>query len=71
VRFPGLDPAELPATSRAALEDLGFAIVEERRPSFLLYRAVLMTGEVDRMTPFETGFHGPEVCATPTGSQTR
>src|SRR3954470_20067130 len=60
VRFPGLDPAELPATSRAALEDLGFAIVEERRPSFLLDAAVLVTGEVDRTTPFETGFQGHE-----------
>jgi 7,8-dihydropterin-6-yl-methyl-4-(beta-D-ribofuranosyl)aminobenzene 5'-phosphate synthase len=60
VRFPGLDPAELPATSRAALEDLGFVIVEERRPSFLLDGAVLITGEVDRTTPFETGFQGHE-----------
>jgi 7,8-dihydropterin-6-yl-methyl-4-(beta-D-ribofuranosyl)aminobenzene 5'-phosphate synthase len=60
VRFPGLDPAELPATSRAALEDLGFAIVEERQPSFLLDGAVLVTGEVDRTTPFETGFQGHE-----------
>src|SRR3954471_22338827 len=60
VRFPGLDPAELPATSRGALEDLGFAIVEERRPSFLLDGAVLITGEVDRTTQFETGFNGHE-----------
>src|SRR3954467_1160129 len=60
IRFPGLDPAELPATSRAALEDLGFAIVEERQPSFLLDGAVLITGEVDRTTPFETGFTGHE-----------
>ena len=60
VRFPGLDPAELPATSRAALEDLGFAIVEERQPSFLLDGAVLITGEVDRTTSFETGFKGHE-----------
>jgi 7,8-dihydropterin-6-yl-methyl-4-(beta-D-ribofuranosyl)aminobenzene 5'-phosphate synthase len=60
VLFPGLDPAELPATSRAALEDLGFAIVEERQPSFLLDGAVLITGEVDRTTPFETGFQGHE-----------
>ena len=36
IRFPGLEPAELPATSRAALEGMGFAIVEERHPSFLL-----------------------------------
>jgi len=58
ILFPGLDPAELPATSRAALEDLGFAIVEERQPSFLLDGSVLITGEVDRTTPFETGFQG-------------
>jgi 7,8-dihydropterin-6-yl-methyl-4-(beta-D-ribofuranosyl)aminobenzene 5'-phosphate synthase len=60
VRFPGLEPAELPATSRAALQDMGFAIVEERQPSFLLDGAVLITGEVDRTTTFETGFQGHE-----------
>jgi 7,8-dihydropterin-6-yl-methyl-4-(beta-D-ribofuranosyl)aminobenzene 5'-phosphate synthase len=60
IRFPGLEPAELPATSRAALEGMGFAIVEERQPSFLLDGAVLVTGEVDRTTPFETGFQGHE-----------
>jgi 7,8-dihydropterin-6-yl-methyl-4-(beta-D-ribofuranosyl)aminobenzene 5'-phosphate synthase len=60
VRFPGLDPAELPSTSRGALQDMGFAIVEERQPSFLLDGAVLITGEVDRTTPFETGFQGHE-----------
>jgi 7,8-dihydropterin-6-yl-methyl-4-(beta-D-ribofuranosyl)aminobenzene 5'-phosphate synthase len=60
VRFPGLEPAELPATSRSALEEMGFAIVEERQPSFLLDGAVLITGEVDRTTAFETGFQGHE-----------
>jgi len=60
LRFPGLDPAELPATSRSALEEMGFAIVEEREPSFLLDGAVLITGEVDRTTAFETGFQGHE-----------
>ncbi len=39
---------------------MGFAIVEERQPSFLLDGAVLITGEVDRSTAFETGFHGHE-----------
>ena len=58
ISFPGLEPAELPATSRSSLEDMGFAIVEERQPSFLLDGAVLITGEVDRTTPFETGFQG-------------
>jgi len=58
IAVPGLEPAELPSTSRAALEGVGFAIVEERQPSFLLDGAVLVTGEVDRTTPFETGFMG-------------
>ncbi len=60
ITFPGLEPAELPATSRGSLEAMGFAIVEERQPSFLLDGAVLITGEVDRTTPFETGFRGHE-----------
>lgn len=60
IRFPGLDPAELPATSRSGLEGMGFEIVEERRPSFLLDGCALVTGEVDRTTEFETGFQGHE-----------
>lgn len=60
VSFPGLEPAELPSTSRSALEGMGFEIVEDRRPSFVLDGAVLITGEVDRTTAFETGFHGHE-----------
>jgi 7,8-dihydropterin-6-yl-methyl-4-(beta-D-ribofuranosyl)aminobenzene 5'-phosphate synthase len=60
ISFPGLEPAVLPATSRSALEEMGFAIVEERQPSFLLDGAMLITGEVDRTTPFETGFRGHE-----------
>jgi 7,8-dihydropterin-6-yl-methyl-4-(beta-D-ribofuranosyl)aminobenzene 5'-phosphate synthase len=60
VRFPGLEPAELPATSRSALQEMGFSIVEQRQPSFLLDESVLITGEVDRTTAFETGFQGHE-----------
>jgi 7,8-dihydropterin-6-yl-methyl-4-(beta-D-ribofuranosyl)aminobenzene 5'-phosphate synthase len=60
ITFPGLDPAELPATSRSALEGAGFDIVEEWQPSFLLDDCVLITGEVDRTTEFETGFKGHE-----------
>ncbi|MGH3032926.1 MAG: MBL fold metallo-hydrolase [Gaiellaceae bacterium] len=59
IRFPGLE-AELPSTSRSALEGAGFEIVEEPRPSFLLDGSVLITGEVDRTTEFETGFQGHE-----------
>jgi 7,8-dihydropterin-6-yl-methyl-4-(beta-D-ribofuranosyl)aminobenzene 5'-phosphate synthase len=58
--FPGLDPAELPATSRGALHGMGFQIIEERQPSFLLDGSALITGEVDRTTAFETGFAGHE-----------
>ena len=58
IAIPGLEPAELPATSRSALEGAGFEIVEDEQPSFLLDGSVLVTGEVDRTTPFETGFMG-------------
>lgn len=53
--FPGRDPRPMPTTSRRALEDAGFAIVERPEPSFLLDGAVLVTGEVDRTTAFEQG----------------
>jgi 7,8-dihydropterin-6-yl-methyl-4-(beta-D-ribofuranosyl)aminobenzene 5'-phosphate synthase len=58
IAFPGLEPCELPTTSRSALEGAGFEIVEERKPSFLLDGSVLVTGEVDRTTQFEIGFRG-------------
>ena len=54
--LPGRDPIELPTTSRQALEGIGFAIVEERQPSFLLDESVLVTGEVPRVTGYEPGF---------------
>ena len=53
---PGGAPLSLPATSRSALEGAGFQIVEGRHPSFLVEDAVLITGEVDRTSGFETGF---------------
>ncbi|MEV6299504.1 MBL fold metallo-hydrolase [Actinoplanes sp. NPDC051861] len=46
---------ELPSPSRSAIEGAGFAVVEEQQPSFLLDGMLLVTGEVDRTTPFETG----------------
>jgi 7,8-dihydropterin-6-yl-methyl-4-(beta-D-ribofuranosyl)aminobenzene 5'-phosphate synthase len=54
--IPGGEPFELPATSRSALEDAGFDVIEQRQPSFLYDRSVLITGEVDRVTGFEKGF---------------
>jgi 7,8-dihydropterin-6-yl-methyl-4-(beta-D-ribofuranosyl)aminobenzene 5'-phosphate synthase len=56
ISIPGAEPFELPTTSRRALEGAGFEIVENRQPSFLFDRSVLVTGEVDRTTPFEKGF---------------
>ena len=54
--IPGREPLEIPTTSRRALEEVGFDIVEQQRPSFLLDGALLVTGEVDRTTDFERGF---------------
>jgi 7,8-dihydropterin-6-yl-methyl-4-(beta-D-ribofuranosyl)aminobenzene 5'-phosphate synthase len=54
--FPGRDPLELPTTSRRALTEAGFDIIEERQPSFLFHRSVLVTGEVPRTTGYEPGF---------------
>jgi 7,8-dihydropterin-6-yl-methyl-4-(beta-D-ribofuranosyl)aminobenzene 5'-phosphate synthase len=56
IAVPGAEPSELPTTSRSALSDAGFEIIESRHPSFLLDGSVLVTGEVDRTSGFETGF---------------
>jgi 7,8-dihydropterin-6-yl-methyl-4-(beta-D-ribofuranosyl)aminobenzene 5'-phosphate synthase len=53
--LPGREPVEIAAPSRSALEGAGFAVVEQRDPSFLLDRSLLVTGEVDRTTEFERG----------------
>ena len=54
--LPGRDPIELPTTSRQALAEAGFDIIEEQQPSFLFGRSVLITGEVARTTGWEPGF---------------
>lgn len=56
IAVQGKDPFELPTLSRSAVEGMGFAIIEERQPSFVLDGSLLITGEVDRTTSFETGF---------------
>ena len=53
--LPGGGAFELPLISRSALEDVGFDIVEDVRPSFLLGGSLLITGEVDRTSEFEQG----------------
>jgi 7,8-dihydropterin-6-yl-methyl-4-(beta-D-ribofuranosyl)aminobenzene 5'-phosphate synthase len=54
--IPGNDPREVPTTSRQALTGAGFEIIEDRQPSFLFERSVLITGEVPRVTGYEPGF---------------
>src|SRR3954451_16353690 len=53
--LPGREPVEIAAPSRGALEGAGFEVIEQRDPSFLLDRSLLVTGEVDRTTGFERG----------------
>jgi len=56
VALAGREPQEIPATSRRALIDAGFDVTDERQPSFLFERSVLVTGEVPRTTGYEPGF---------------
>jgi 7,8-dihydropterin-6-yl-methyl-4-(beta-D-ribofuranosyl)aminobenzene 5'-phosphate synthase len=58
--IPGRDPFEFPTTSKSALQDVGFDVIEERQPSFLLNNALLVTGEVDRTSAFEHGMPGQQ-----------
>jgi 7,8-dihydropterin-6-yl-methyl-4-(beta-D-ribofuranosyl)aminobenzene 5'-phosphate synthase len=53
---PGREPFELPSTSKSALLEAGFEIIEEKQPSFLLDGSLLVTGEIARTTEFERGF---------------
>jgi 7,8-dihydropterin-6-yl-methyl-4-(beta-D-ribofuranosyl)aminobenzene 5'-phosphate synthase len=55
IAVPGREPVSLPSPSKPDLEAAGFEVVEEREPSFLLDGALLVTGEIDRTTPFEQG----------------
>jgi 7,8-dihydropterin-6-yl-methyl-4-(beta-D-ribofuranosyl)aminobenzene 5'-phosphate synthase len=52
---PGGGGWELPMPSRAGIEAAGFVVIEDRQPSFLLDGMLLVTGEVDRTTDFESG----------------
>ena len=56
VVLPGREPMEIPTTSRRALAEAGFDVIEEQQPSFLFDRSVLVTGEVPRTTGYEPGF---------------
>jgi 7,8-dihydropterin-6-yl-methyl-4-(beta-D-ribofuranosyl)aminobenzene 5'-phosphate synthase len=56
VTIPGREPREIPTTSRRALTEAGFDVIEDQQPSFLFGRSVLVTGEVPRVTGYEPGF---------------
>jgi 7,8-dihydropterin-6-yl-methyl-4-(beta-D-ribofuranosyl)aminobenzene 5'-phosphate synthase len=55
VAVPGQQPRELPTTSRERVRAAGFEVVEQRQPSLLLGGSLLVTGEIERVTPFERG----------------
>jgi 7,8-dihydropterin-6-yl-methyl-4-(beta-D-ribofuranosyl)aminobenzene 5'-phosphate synthase len=56
IAFPTGGEVRLPPPSRHDLEAEGLEVVEERAYSLLLDDAVLVSGQVDRVTEFETGF---------------
>jgi 7,8-dihydropterin-6-yl-methyl-4-(beta-D-ribofuranosyl)aminobenzene 5'-phosphate synthase len=56
VTFPSGGEVRLPPPSRQDLEAEGLEVVEERAHSLLLDGAVLVSGQVERVTQFETGF---------------
>ena len=56
VVFPSGAELRLPPPSHQDLDREGWQVVEERGPSLLLDGAVLVTGQVERVTDFENGF---------------
>ena len=54
LELPGGGELVMPTLSRGTLEGEGFEVIERRQPS-LLAGAILVTGEVDRVTEFEHG----------------
>ena len=69
--LPGGEPFELPTTSRHALDEAGFEVIEQRQPSFLFDRSVLITGEVDLVTGFQKDSPSTRLGAAPAGNPTR
>lgn len=54
--FPDGHEIHLPPPDRRVLSHEGVELIEERGPSYLLGGLVLVTGQIDRSTPFEQGF---------------
>jgi 7,8-dihydropterin-6-yl-methyl-4-(beta-D-ribofuranosyl)aminobenzene 5'-phosphate synthase len=56
ISFPTGAELHLPPPSRADLEAEGLEVVDERGPTLLVDGHLLVSGEVERVTGFETGF---------------
>ncbi|MBV8989596.1 MAG: MBL fold metallo-hydrolase, partial [Solirubrobacterales bacterium] len=56
IAFPSGGELRLPPPSRRDLEAEGLEVVEERAQSLLLDGAVLVSGQIERITEFERGF---------------
>lgn len=56
VILPDTTELHSPAPNRRLLEEENIEFVEERRPSYLVERMVLVTGQIHRTTEFEKGF---------------
>jgi 7,8-dihydropterin-6-yl-methyl-4-(beta-D-ribofuranosyl)aminobenzene 5'-phosphate synthase len=56
VAFPSGGEVRLPPPSRHDMEAEGLEVVEERAHSLLLDDTILVSGQVERVTAFETGF---------------
>ena len=54
--FPTGTEIHLPPPSRKILEDQEVEVLEERGPTLLFDGAILVSGQVDRLTSFEKGF---------------
>nr|WP_321352992.1 MBL fold metallo-hydrolase [uncultured Methanoregula sp.] len=57
---PGREPVELPQLDAVRLKKAGSDILRREGPSTLAAGHLLVTGEVERTTPFETGMPGME-----------
>ena len=56
ISFPGGLEVHMPPPSKADLEHEGVEVVEAIRPTLLLDGTMLVSGQVERTTDFETGF---------------
>ena len=56
ITFPTGVSVRMPPPSQADLEREGVEVLAERGPTLLLDKTVLVTGQVERQTPFERGF---------------